>query len=174
MMYALSAHVALLARDHAAGLEFARQATVVGPAFWIGFFQLAWAYERLGEIDLALEALHRADVSSGGNSKMISLRGYIFAKVGRRDEAEQVLSTLEAISHERYVPPYAFALIHVGLGHNERALDWLQHAYNVRDVHVIWLPMDPKLDPLRSDASFVRLIERCGFRDSNEKFISHG
>jgi tetratricopeptide (TPR) repeat protein len=166
MMYALSAHVALLARDHSAGLEFARQATVVGPAFWIGFFQLAWAYERLGEVELAIEALHRAEVSSGGNSKMISLRGYILAKAGRRGEAEQVLSTLEAISHERYVPPYAFALIHVGLGHNERALDWLQHAYNVRDVHVIWLLMDPKLDPLRNETSFVRLIERCGFRHS--------
>ena len=74
MMYALSAHVALLARDHSAGLEFARQATVVGPSLWIGFFQLAWAYERLGEVELALEALHRAEVSSGGNSKMISSR----------------------------------------------------------------------------------------------------
>ena len=152
-----------MARDYSAGLEFARQATVVGPAFWIGFFQLAWAYERLGKMELALEALHRAEASSGGNSKMISLRGYILAKAGRRDEAEQVLSTLEAISHERYVPPYAFALIHVGLGHTERALDWLQHAYNVRDVHVIWLPMDPKWDPLRNESPFVRLLERCGF-----------
>jgi len=164
-MYALSAHVALLARDHSAGLEFARHATVVGPAFWIGFFQLAWAYERLGEVESALEAVHRAEVSSGGNSKMISLRGYILAKAGRRDEAEQVLGTLETMSHERYVPPYAFALVHVGLGHNERALDWLQHAYNVRDVHLIWLPMDPKLDPLRNESQFVRLLARCGFQD---------
>jgi tetratricopeptide (TPR) repeat protein len=163
MVYALSAHVALLARDHQAGLQFARQATVVWPAFWIGFFQLAWACERLGETELALEALHRAEASSGGNSKMISLRGYILAKAGLQREAEQVLSTLETISHERYVPPYAFALIHVGLGHSERALDWLQHAYNVRDVHLIWLPMDPKWDPLRNEASFVRLLERCGF-----------
>lgn len=171
MMYALSAHVALLARDLSAGLEFARQATVVGPALWIGFFQLAWAYERLGEIELALEALRRAEASSGGNSKMISLRGYILAKAGRRDEAEQVLSALEAISHERYVPPYAFALIHIGLGHTERALDWLQHAFNVRDVHVIWLPMDPKWDPLRNEASFVRLLERCGFPNASAAIV---
>ena len=97
---------------------------------------------------------------------MISLRGYILAKAGRRREAEEVLSTLETIAHERYVPPYAFALIHAGLGHIERALDWLQHAYNVRDVHIIWLPMDPKWDPLRNEAPFGRLLERCGFRNS--------
>ena len=145
---------------------------MVGPAFWIGFFQLAWAYERLGEVDLALEALHHAEVSSGGNTKMISLRGYVLAKAGRPDQAEQVLRTLEAISHERYVPPYAFALIHVGLGHHARALDWLQHAYNMRDVHVIWLPMDPKWDPLRDDPSFVRLLERCGFRDSSTATVT--
>ena len=83
-----------------------------------------------------------------------------------------MLSALETISHERYVPPYAFALIHVGLGHNERALDWLQHAYNVRDVHVIWLPMDPKLDPVRNEASFVRLLERCGFRDAGTSTVT--
>lgn len=166
MMYALSAHVALLARNDAAGLEFARQATVIGPAFWIGFFQLAWAYERLGEVQLALEALHQAEVASGGNSKMISLRGYILARAGRRGEAEEVLSALEGIAQHRYVPPYALAVVHVGLGNHERAMDWLQHAYNVRDVHVIWLPTDPKLDPLRSETAFVRLIERCNFRDS--------
>jgi serine/threonine-protein kinase len=128
--------------------------------------------ERLGEIELALEALHRAEASSGGNSKMISLRGYILAKAGQRDEAEQVLSALEAISHERYVPPYAFALIHVGLGQTERALDWLQHAYNVRDVHLIWLPMDPKWDPLRNEAPFVRLLERCGFPNAAAAIVT--
>ena len=43
------------------------------------------------------------------------------------------------------------------------------HAYNVRDVHLIWLPTDPKWDPLRHEASFVRLLERCGFRDSSKR-----
>ena len=166
MVYALSAHVALLARDESAGLEFARHATVVGPAFWIGFYQLAWAYERLGEMDLALQALSDADAKAGGNTKMISLRGYILAKMGRRGEAEHVVSTVEAISHERYVPPYALALVHAGLGHRERALDWLQHAYSVRDVHLIWLAMDPKWDEFRTEPVFLRLLARCGFRTS--------
>lgn len=94
---------------------------------------------------------------------MISLRGYILATSGRRAEAEQVLRTLETISQERYTPPYAVGLVHAGLGHHDRALDWLRHAYNVRDVHLIWLPMDPKWDSLRADTSFQRLLDRCGF-----------
>jgi tetratricopeptide (TPR) repeat protein len=163
MTHALSAHIALLARDYRAGLEFARQATAVGPTFWIGYYQLAWAYERLGHVDLALAALNDAEASSGGNSKMVSLRGYILGAASRRPEAELVLSTLEAIAHERYVPPYAIALVHAGLGHRDRAVDWLRHAYDVRDVHLIWLPMDSKWDAFRADASFLRLLGRCGF-----------
>jgi TolB-like protein len=166
MNYALSAHVALLARDETAGLDFAKRATIIGPSFWIGHFQMAWAYERLGEANMALQALAQAEASSGSNSKTLSLRGYILATSGRRDEAEQVLRTLESISHERYVPPYALALVHAGLGRSDRAIDWLRHAYDVRDVHLIWLPMDPKWDPLRKESSFQRLIERCGFATS--------
>jgi tetratricopeptide (TPR) repeat protein len=164
--HALAAHLALLARDYSAGLEFARQATVVGPAFWIGYFQLAWAHERLGNMELALEALKDAETFSSGNSKMISLRGYILATTGRRNEAAEVLSTLEAIAHDRYVPPYAFALIHAGLEQHERALEWLDHAHKVRDVHLIWLPMDARWDAFRTEPTFGRLIERCGFTTS--------
>jgi TolB-like protein len=163
MNHAFSAHIALLARDYSTGLEFARQATVVGPAFWIGYFQLAWAHERLGNMELALEALRDAETFASGNSKMISLRGYILATAGRRNEAAEVLSTLEAIARERYVPPYAFALVYAGLEHRERALEWLEHAYTVRDVHLIWLPMDARWDAFRTESAFVGLIERCGF-----------
>jgi TolB-like protein len=163
MNHALSSHTALLARDYAAGLEFARQATVVGPAFWIGYYQLAWTYERLGQIDLALRALQEAEASTGGNSKMISLRGYILARSGASDDARQVLSALEAIGRERYVPPYALALVHAGLGDRQRAMQCLERGYAVRDVHLIWLPMDPKWDPFRTEAAFLRLLERCGF-----------
>ena len=118
--HALSAHVALLARDYSAGVEFARRATVVGPAFWIGYFQLAWAHERLGNMELALEAVKDAETFSSGNSKTISLRGYILATSGRRDEAAGVLSTLEAMARDRYVPPYAFASYTLALGPRRR------------------------------------------------------
>jgi TolB-like protein/Flp pilus assembly protein TadD len=166
MNYALSAHVALLARDESAGLDFAKRATIIGPSFWIGYFQLAWAYERLGESDMALQALEQAEATSGGNSKTLSLRGYILSRTGRADKAEQVLRALESISQDRYVPPYALALVHAGMGRFDRAIDWLRHAYDVRDVHLIWLPMDPKWDPLRTESAFQRLIERCGFATS--------
>ncbi len=162
---ALSAHVAFAGREYAAAVQFARQAIVVGPEFWIGLFQLGQAYEQSGESELALEALNKAGRFSGGNSKAISLRGYLLAKLGRANEAREVLSTLETIARERYVPPYAMALVHAGLGESELALEWLERALAVRDVHLAFLPVDPKWDTFRGDPRFQALLKRCGFSE---------
>jgi hypothetical protein len=61
----------------------------------------------------------------------------------------------------RYVPPYASALVHAGLGERDAALAALDRAYDVRDVHLMYLAVDPKWDDLRSDPRFRALLERC-------------
>jgi hypothetical protein len=162
MQPALSANAAFQARDYSAGLHFARQATALGTSFWIAHYILATIEERLGHDEAALTALAKAEASAA-NSKIISLRGYILAKQGRRREAEAVLTTLGAISRERYVPPYALALVHAGLDQRDLAFEWLGRAYAARDVHLTWLPQDAKWDPFRDDPRFRDLLSRCGF-----------
>jgi len=70
---------------------------------------------------------------------------------------------LDRVSQERYVPPYAHALIHLGLGEYEQTFDHLHRAFSVHDVHLAFLPNDVKWDPLRSDERFTALMKRCGF-----------
>ena len=76
--------------------------------------------------DLALEALRMRPVSRAGNSKAMSLRGYVLARLGRAAEARDILTTLETAFRERYVPPYALALVHAGLGEREAVFDSLE------------------------------------------------
>ena len=57
-----------------------------------------------------------------------------------------MLDTLQAISQERYVPPYASALVHAGLRQNDVALECLERAFHARDVHILFLTVDPKWD----------------------------
>ena len=163
MGHALSSEVAFQARDFPAALEHARQAIVVDPEFWIGHLMLGQAYAQLGQNDLALEALTVAARFSGQNSKAMSLRGYVLAKAGRVNEARDLLTTLETASRQRYVPPYALALVHAGLGEREAVFDSLEKAYAAHDVHLVALPVDPKWDPYRADPRFVALLARCGF-----------
>jgi TolB-like protein/DNA-binding winged helix-turn-helix (wHTH) protein/Flp pilus assembly protein TadD len=161
--YALSAQVAFQARQYPAAVEHARRAILIDSQFWIGYMQLGQAYEQMGQPDLALAALTDAARFSGRNSKVTSLRGYLLAKTGRFNEAREVLRQLESDSRERYVPPVAIALVHAGLGEREAVMEWLAKAYDARDVHLIYLPVDPKWDPYKADPRFQALLARCGF-----------
>jgi tetratricopeptide (TPR) repeat protein len=163
--HALSAQVAFAARNYSTALQFAQQAVVVDPEFWIGYMQLAQALVASGNFDSAMNALNKAGQLSGGNSKVISLRGYLFAHLGQNAEAEEILKTLQAIMGERYIPPYAIALIYAGLKRADTAMEWLERAFQVHDVHLTFLPIDSKWDSFREDARFADLIKRCGFME---------
>ena len=162
MHQSLSSQVAFAARDYDSAVRFGRHAVVVDPDFYIARVHLSQAYVELGEYDLALDHLNAAG-RNGVNTKVIAMRGYIFGRTDRREEAQGVLNTLLSIAKERYVPAYCIAMVHLGLGELEEAMQWLERGYEARDVHMVFLPIDAKWDPLRSDPRFVRLLERCNF-----------
>lgn len=163
LTHALSGQVAFQHRDYAAALEFSRRAVALDPNLWIGYIQLAQAYEGRGDHALALEALADAERLAGGNSKILSLRGYILARTGRSEAAREVIRTLDAQSRERYVPPYAPALVYAGLDDRPSMFAALDRAYAARDVHLIYLPVAPMWDAYRTDPRFVDLLARAGF-----------
>ena len=102
-------------------------------------------------------------LSGGGNRKILSLKGCLLARLGRTDAARNVLATLEATSRDRYMPPYAFALVYAGLGERELMFAALEKAYAAGDVHMIFLPVSEEWDSYRKDPRFISLVERCGF-----------
>jgi len=169
MTHAMSSQVVFQARDFSAAIEHARQAIVVDPEFWIGHMVSGQAHALLGNTDRALVDLTTAARLSGGNSKAMSQRGYVLAKAGRAREAREVLDAFVAVSRERYVPPYAMALVNAGLGDREAVFEWLERAYSARDVHLMYLTVDAKWDAYRSDPRFTALVERCGFNAATSR-----
>ena len=164
MQLALSAYERLLARDYPSALEFALQATDVGPSFWIGYFQLAAVYEQLGQ--------QRAGAQGSGESRDFDRQqqesvasGIHPGEIGAPESGRGRAAHLEKrTARERYVPPYAMALVYAGLGQRDSAFKWLEDAYKVRDVHLVFLVAgDPKWDVLREDPRFRALVERCDF-----------
>jgi len=161
--HALSSQVAFQARDMSGALAHAHRAVAVDASSWIGYVQLGQAFEASGEHALALEALADAEKVGGRNSKIISLKGYVLAKSGRMEAAREVMRKLDALSRDRYVPPYAMALVYAGLNESEPMFEFLDKAYLARDVHLMYLPVDVKWDPYRGNARFIDLLARCGF-----------
>ena len=57
---------------------------------------------------------------------------------------------------------YLFAVVYVGLGETGRVFEWLEKAYEERDVWMGWLKCDPIYDSLHNDPRFAELIRRIG------------
>ncbi|MEO7274442.1 MAG: winged helix-turn-helix domain-containing protein [Vicinamibacterales bacterium] len=163
LTYGLSSQVASQGRHFDQAIGHARRAILLDPQFWIGHIMLATALDSTGEPELALEALSDAARLSTGNSKAVSLRGYVLAEIGRTEAARDVLRDLETKSRERYVPPYASALVLAGLNDREGVFAALERAFVATDMHLMYLPVDPRWDPYRTDPRFKDLIERCRF-----------
>ena len=53
-------------------------------------------------------------------------------------------------------------MIHAQLGERNLALDWLERAYRERNYQMVWMKVDPALDPLRGTRRFQILLTRVG------------
>lgn len=89
--------------------------------------------------------------------------GYVLARAGQRDEAERMLHELESRTRDGYVSPAAFAAIHVGLGMFDEAMDDAERAFAERRGWLVYLRVNPMLDPLRGDRRFESLVARMRF-----------
>jgi TolB-like protein/DNA-binding winged helix-turn-helix (wHTH) protein/cytochrome c-type biogenesis protein CcmH/NrfG len=158
LLFANSAIIALEAGDPPSAIEFCRQAIAINPEFWVGHYQLGNAYFRLGDDEAAISAYTDAERLSNGNSKPVAYRAYVLAQAGREDEARTILQDLKSRIPHQYVPPYAIALIHTGLGESDLAVEWLERALAVRDVHLIDLRADSSFASLRGDPRFETLL----------------
>jgi tetratricopeptide (TPR) repeat protein len=94
----------------------------------------------------------------GGSQFYLSVLGGTYAAAGRHQEARAVLDQLIQMSVNAYVSPYHLALLHLHLGERERALELIQNAYAIRDAWVVWLGVEPQLDPLRGEPAFEGIL----------------
>ena len=58
---------------------------------------------------------------------------------------------------------YTIATFHAALGENDKAFAELNKSYERRENTLVWLIVDPRLDPLRLDPRFKDLLRRVGF-----------
>jgi serine/threonine-protein kinase len=132
------------------------------PKLALARWGIGLSYEEKGMGTEALASLKQATELS----KSLNIRtsfAHASARFGQRAQALEVLKALEERSRTNYVPSYYFALIHAGLGEKDRALEWLERAYQERSTVLAYVRIDPRLAPLRSDPRYLDLVRRMGF-----------
>jgi hypothetical protein len=66
-------------------------------------------------------------------------------------------------SKKRYVSPFLITFLYVGLDDKDKALSWLEKAYDQRNYRLVFLKSTPFLDGLRSDTKFIGLLKKMNF-----------
>jgi hypothetical protein len=77
-------------------------------------------------------------------------------------EAREMLDDLTGLARNKYVAPYFFAGIYIGMGDNERAIECLEKCYEEHSHWLIYLHLDPSMDGLRDNPRFQNLLRRVG------------
>lgn len=147
-------HYLWLHRDREA-IPYFHKALDLAPGFFMAHWGLALAYLRQGRAEEALVEL-RYDGGDFVGLHRLGLLGYANALAGHEVEARRILDELEtATERGEYVPAVDPALVHIGLGDTESALDWLERLETDRGARTFLI--DPLFDPVRTEPRFQRL-----------------
>jgi len=91
--------------------------------------------------------------------------GWAYGVGGRSADAQRVLEELGVRSRREFVNPFALGLVHLGLGHNDEAIRQLEQAIDAQIEEVVFINVDPAMDPLRAHPRFQQLLRRLGFNE---------
>lgn len=152
-----------MARQYDAAIAQSKDTLEMDPSYELPHLIVGQAYEQKGDYAQAIPELRRAVELSHGTPLMVSALAHAYARSGNRADAERLLAELQAGSKNHYVSPYYLALVYVGLGKNEEAVDWLEKAFADRSNGVVFLKVEPELDELRLNPRFIALQKKLGF-----------
>jgi serine/threonine protein kinase/Tfp pilus assembly protein PilF len=150
------------ARRYEEGIEQLRRTVELDPDYPVTYWILGLLLRKTGHSELAITEGEKAVKLSGGSPLMRAALAHTFATAGRTEEAVQMLDDLTKLARQKYVAPYFFAGIHVGLRENDRAIEYLEKSYEEHSHWLIYLHIDPSMDALRDDPRFQDLLRRVG------------
>jgi TolB-like protein/DNA-binding winged helix-turn-helix (wHTH) protein len=152
-----------MSRQYDRAIQQLRNTSDMDPSYELPHLVMGMSYAQKGDFDAALPELRKAVELSHGTPLMVSALANAYARSGNKAEAEKLLVQLSDESAKEYVSPYYFAVAYVGLGENDKALDWLERALADRSNGLVFVKVEPALDGLRQNPRFLALQRRLNF-----------
>jgi TolB-like protein/Flp pilus assembly protein TadD len=133
------------------------------PSFANSHAMLGNVLEHKGHLQEASVEYEKANSLNADPINLAQLaRAYVL--VGRKAEAQQLWDKLKSLSQRQYVPAYSMALVQSAFGDKDEAIRLLEKSYEDHapfdSSDLGWILIDHRLDPLRSDPRFKKLITR--------------
>ncbi len=124
--------------------------------------RLGMTYAAVGAFEDAIREFEESQRLSGFDSNLVALLGYSQALSGNTRKAYKLREELTQRRRRHYVPAFSVALICVGLGEHDQALQYLAKSYLDHSTDMVYAKTEPLLDPVRSDPRFIALLDQMG------------
>ena len=144
--------------------EEAKRAAELDPTFFFPQMQFGWIDIQAGNVKAAIPPLQKAAAMESPPFATAWL-GYAYGAAGDRNAALAAIEELKKKSINGYVPRFNLALVHLGLGDLDPAMDLLEQASAADSQWMMYLKIDRVFDPLRSNPRFVALMKKCNFEN---------
>jgi TolB-like protein/DNA-binding SARP family transcriptional activator/Flp pilus assembly protein TadD len=139
----------------------ARRLVAADPTYVYGNVFLALVLAQQGRYNEALEALDALGPLASLTDPL-TIRGYILGRAGRIEEAREIRFRLRERAAAGRELAFGRAVVQIGLGEDQRALELLEEAADARDWRMRLIGQEPIFDPLRSEPRFETLLDRAG------------
>jgi serine/threonine protein kinase/tetratricopeptide (TPR) repeat protein len=145
-------------------IEQSRKTLELAPDFGQGWWMLGICLRQKGMLQEAVAALEKANQLYGSSPYALGDLGNAYAASGEKAKALEVLSTLKGFLQRGYTVHFEIALVDLGLGDKEQALEWLARACDdpdeKLDVKFSNFIVDFRWDSLRPDPRFRLLLKK--------------
>jgi TolB-like protein/tetratricopeptide (TPR) repeat protein len=120
--------------------------------------------------EAAIEEFQKALDATGGFSTYVKAHlSYALAASGRQTEALALRQEMLHLAETRYVPAEEFAIVAIGLGDTNGALDWLDKAHEEHSNYFMYIGHDALFDPLQAEPRFQNLVQRLGLAETQTR-----
>jgi TolB-like protein/DNA-binding winged helix-turn-helix (wHTH) protein/Tfp pilus assembly protein PilF len=146
------------ARQYDKAIADFKRALEIDPSFVPALSRIIDVYDQEGQFDEALRYTKQFKEQVHDRAAVLPYLALIYAHMGQRGKAIQVLQELE-VARDARGRDSRMIKIYVALGDRDRAITSLDRAIKDRSI----LPLaflDPDMDPLRSDPRFIELRHR--------------
>ena len=153
----------LCSRQYEALAAQSRRTIDLYPDLPASHWGLGWAELEMRHYTSAIAELELAVQCSGGATLFRALLAEAHAVAGNRPESQRILQALLDNEAGEYVSPYALGRVQAALGKIDDAFSSLDMGWRERAAWMPFLKVDPRMDVLRNDARFSRLLKRINY-----------
>jgi serine/threonine-protein kinase len=130
------------------------------PTFYKAYTSLGRVYAQQGRLLDAIRMMEKGRSIAGDVPSILGVMGQVYALGGEPGRAREILAQLERKRQTSWVSSTVFAIVHIGLGEHDLALDWLERACRQHEIPVTAIKVHPVYDPLRAEPRFQAVLRQ--------------